>query len=302
MPYILTLVASGHPLSSGHIARAQEVLDRIGIRLSDTQSPAWLAPHHAADVPIDDFPRPDQLRQIRDLFMDDEIDVFATEASTRNKKLLLADMESTLIQNEMLDELAATLGMGPQVAKITARAMCGELDFATALNERLHLLKGVPENTLLALRARITLSPGAETLIRTLTAHHVICVLISGGFTCFTAPVAAQLGFHYHHGNTLDLEDAKIAGTVSGRLIDKQAKQDLLQDYALRLNIPLKLAAAVGDGANDLPMLQTAGLGVGYHPKPLLRESLDALILHGDLTALLYAMGYTIDQLWDHKK
>lgn len=294
MPFALTLVASPETpaLTGSHLARAQGLMDQIGLRLSDTWEPEWLSPHHAADIPIDDFPRPEQLRQIRDLLAVDKIDVFASEIATRRKKLLLADMDSTIITGETLDDLAAIAGVGEQVAAITERAMRGELDFVSALHERLQLIAGLPEQALMDVAAAQVFSPGALTLIKTLRHHHIVCVLVSGGFTFFTEAIAEHAGFHFHHGNVLDLADGTVTGALSGPIIDKEAKLKFLHDYALRLNIPLKMTAAIGDGANDLPMLQSAGLGVGYHPKALLRESLDALILYGDLTALLYAMGF----------
>ena len=288
--YALTLVASDQSLNPFHLARVEGLLDRQGIRFNAQAS--WLNPHVAVDLPLQDFPRPDQLAELYDLLAEDRIDALVTELSTRRKKLLLADMDATIIAGETLDDLAAAVGAGDAVAAITARAMAGELDFRAALSERLALLAGTPQKTLEAVRAAQRLNPGAQTLVRTMAAHDALCVLVSGGFTFFTAQAAAQAGFHHHHGNTLDIADGYLTGHVTEPVLGSDAKENWLREYATRLHIPLKLSIAVGDGANDLPMLQTAGLGVGYHSKPLLREKLPQHILYGDLTALLYAQGY----------
>lgn len=296
MSFTLTLVASPKTprLTPSHLAQVQGLFDQIGVRFSGR--PVWLNPHFACDLPLDDFPRPDQMAKIRAILEPHAIDVFINADETRQKTLFLADMDATILTGETLDELATVAGVGEQVSAITTRAMRGELDFRAALSERLQLIKGLPERVIQETLAAQTYSTGAKTLVATLCAHGVICVLVSGGFTVFTEHVARTLGFHYNHGNILNIRDGRVTGELSDPVVNKDTKLQLLHDYALRLNTPIKRTVAVGDGANDLPMLQAAGLGVGYHPKPLLQERLDNLILYGDLTALLYAMGFHSDE------
>lgn len=296
MPFTLTLVASSQTprLSPSHLALVQGLMDSNGIRFSG--KPYWLKPNYACDLPLDDFPRPDQMAKIRAILEPHAIDAFINATETRRKSLLLADMDATILQGETLDELAAAAGVGDQVAEITTRAMRGELDFRAALSERIQLIRGLPQDIINETLARQTYNTGAKTLVATLRAHNIVCVLVSGGFTPFTSKVAQELGFHYHHGNILAMHEGVVTGHLVDPILGKEAKLQFLHDYATRLNIPLKQTAAIGDGANDLPMLQAAGLGVGYHPKPLLQERLDNLILYGDLTALLYAMGFHSDE------
>jgi phosphoserine phosphatase len=256
-------------------------------------TPIPLHPTRAVDIPLAALPDVADLRTALDPH---QIDFFVTTAAGRLKKLLLADMDSTMITGETLDEIAGHWGVRDQVAGITARAMAGTMDYRAAMTERLALIKGLPQEILAQVLGDIRPSPGAKTLIATARKMGLTCVLISGGFTFFTAPVAEKLGFHHHHGNTLDLVDGKVSGTVHDPLIHHAAKLEILHDYCARLHLTPDDVAAIGDGANDLPMLSAAGLGLGYHPKPLLREHLNNLILHTDLTSLLYAMGVPHDQ------
>jgi phosphoserine phosphatase len=299
--FILTLVASPQTprLTPAHIAQVHGLIDDIGLRM--TGETTWLSPHHAVDINLFDAPRPDQMQKIMDLLAPNQIDVFATNKATRRSRMLFADMDSTMIAGETLDELAIRAGVGDQVADITKRAMAGELDFRAALDARMLLLKDLPQQAVQDTLDAQQFSAGAQTLISTLRADNCLCVLVSGGFTFFTGAIAERLGFHQHHGNVLDIKDGRLTGKIIDPVLGKQAKLDLLMDYATRLQVPLTLTAAIGDGANDLPMLQNAGLGIGYRPKPILRQNIMNHIVYGDLTAMLYAMGYTSADIAPHQ-
>ncbi len=291
MSFILTLVASGKPLSAGHLALAADNLATLSIGTAG--DPAWLDPHKAADIPLLQKPNHDQIHTLRILLEPDKIDVFVVPATNRRKKLLLADMDATIVVGETLDELAGQAGpeIQKRIAAITERAMRGELDFEAALRERVAMLTDLPVETLGKTRAGMAFSPGAKELVATMRKHGATCVLVSGGFDFFTGWIAEQAGFHHHHANRFDIENHKLTGKVIDPVLDKQAKLSFLRQYAQELKIDQKDTLAIGDGSNDLPMLQAAGLGIGYRPKPLLRDTLDNCILHGDLTAALYAQG-----------
>jgi len=225
-----------------------------------------------------------------------QIDMAVQPESNRRKRLLIADMDSTMIQQECIDELADEAGVGAHVAGITARAMNGELDFADALRERVTLLKGLPETVIAnVLRDRITLMPGGPALLATMRANGAHCALVSGGFTSFTSVIAARLGFHENHANTLLAEGGALTGQVADPILGKEAKLQALHQIAVRLGLTQADAIAVGDGANDLPMLQAAGTGVALHAKPRVQADCDIRVNHGDLTALLYLQGYNRD-------
>lgn len=232
------------------------------------------------------------LAHMRDSLKDDEIDVFMTPIENRRKKLLLADMDSTIVTGETLDDLAEHAGIKDQVAEITRRAMNGKLDFQAAITERVGLLKGLETGALNDTLKKIQISPGAQTLISTMRENGTYCVLVSGGFTFFTAAVSMQLQFHSHQGNELEIEDGKLTGNVKMPILDKTAKVAFLKEYMNRSNLKAEECITIGDGANDIPMLKMAGLGIGYKPKPAVAEEIDNLIIHGDLTAALYAQGY----------
>lgn len=280
----VTLISS--PL---HPALSPELPDAISARWSG--GPArWLAPGEAAE-----FDLPEQPKNFWDIWYDlqtCDIDMVAQPALNRRKKVLLADMDSTMIDQECIDELAAEAGVGPRVAEITARAMNGELDFEAALDARVSLLKGLSESVIAqVLATRITLAAGAQTLMATLRALGVHTVLVSGGFTRFTAPIAKQLGFDENHANTLLGEGGKLTGTVARPVLGRQAKVDRLTEVTTRLGLSTQDVIAVGDGANDLGMLGLAGTGVALHAKPSVAAECDVRINHGDLTALLYLQG-----------
>lgn len=225
------------------------------------------------------------------------LDMAVQPSDGRRKRLLLADMDSTMIQQECIDELADEAGVGAHVAGITARAMNGELDFEAALNERVALLKGLPEAAIArVLASRITLMPGGPALVATMKANGAYTVLVSGGFTAFTESVAAKLAFDENRANTLLAADGVLTGEVALPILGKAAKVQALQDIAARLNLTPAQAMAVGDGANDLGMLGLAGAGVALHAKPAVAAQCDLRVNHGDLTALLYLQGYAREE------
>jgi phosphoserine phosphatase len=225
------------------------------------------------------------------------IDVAVIRNDRRRKKLLVADMESTIIEQECLDELAEYVGLRARVSEITSRAMRGELDFETAVKERVALLKGLDASVLdKVFMERITVTRGAEQLVKTMSRHGAWCVLVSGGFTFFTERIAKRLGFHAHQANTLEIRDGRITGRVVEPILGRAAKLAALQRLAAERTILAEETLAVGDGANDLAMIKAAGLGVAYHAKPLVAAEASAVIQYGDLTALLYLQGYRREQ------
>ena len=219
---------------------------------------------------------------------------FALQAARgRKKALFIADMDSTIINVECLDELADFAGLKTQIAAITERAMRGELEFESALRERVAMLQGLPLDALLQTYIeRVRLNPGAERLVRTMAAHGTRCVLVSGGFKFFTSRVAAIAGFHADRANTLLDDGATLTGRVGEPILGKAAKLAALEEEAAGLNIPLSAALAIGDGANDLAMIKAAGLGVAYRAKPVVAAEADAGVNYCDLTAVLYFQGY----------
>ena len=215
----------------------------------------------------------------------------------RRKRLLIADMDATIIVGETLDELADHLGLKDKIAPITAKAMQGEIDFAEALTMRVKLLKGMPLTDIFKTMRGIIYSGGAKSLVKTMNRFGGKCVLISGGFDFFTSHVATTVGFYKNFGNTLGIHDDKLTGEVMPPIIDKYAKQKKLEEEAKLLQISLAQTMAVGDGANDIPMLQTAGVGVGYFGKPAVVVATPYQVRYSDLTALLYLQGYTKEEI-----
>lgn len=220
-------------------------------------------------------------------------DVFVQpDDENRKKRLLIADMDATIIVGETLDELADHLGIRDKIAPITARAMQGEIDFAEALRMRVLLLKGMPISDLFKTIEGITYSAGAKTLVKSMNRQGAKCVLVSGGFDFFTRHVAAVVGFYKNMGNSLGVANDRLTGDVMPPIVDRLVKKKALEEEAKHLGIPLAQTAAVGDGANDIPMLQTAGAGVGYFAKPAVVAATPYQIRHSDLTAILYMQGY----------
>ncbi len=231
--------------------------------------------------------------RLRAALTDAPIDAIAQRADGRRKKLLLADMDSTLIGQECVDELAARVGIGARVAAITERAMRGEIAFEPALRERVALLAGLPETVIAeVLESDITLNPGARTLVQTMRAGGAYTAIVSGGFTQFTGAVAARLGIHEHRANQLIVENGLLSGRVGEPILGRDAKLATLRDLRAQHGLAPDETLAIGDGANDLAMLGEAGLGVAYRAKPAVAAAAHARIDHGDLAALLYAQGY----------
>jgi phosphoserine phosphatase len=260
----------------------------------------WLAPHEAAHLVLP--PQADldaALADIKTRLAGYPVDINAVTPASDGRlrrRLLVADMESTIIQQECLDELADYAGLRERIAAITERAMRGELDFAAALQERVSLLAGLDARALQEIYdERVTVMPGAATLIATMRADGATCALVSGGFTFFTERIAARLGFDTQQANVLDLAGGKIAGTVTEPILGREAKRAALERLAHDKGLALSDTMAVGDGANDLAMIGAAGLGVAFRAKPLVAATAPASILHGDLTALLYLQGYRRD-------
>ena len=232
---------------------------------------------------------------------EDRYDIAVRPSENRRKMLLVSDMDSTMITVECIDELADYAGIKPEIAAITERAMAGELDFAAALKARVALLAGLDENVIAqCLNERVRPMPGAETLVRTMAGWGAHTVLVSGGFTSFTGPVAGMIGLAEVHANVLEVAGGRLTGELVGDVVDAAAKQAVLEDAVQAKGIGMDQALAVGDGANDLPMIRAAveggGLGVGYHPRPLLAAAANFSVRHGDLTALLFAQGVRRNQ------
>lgn len=226
-----------------------------------------------------------------------EVDIAVQPAANRRKQLLISDMDSTMITIECIDELADYAGIKPQIAAITERAMLGELDFEEALRGRVALLKGLDTAAIQqCLDERVKIMPGAEQLVRTMAQGGAATILVSGGFTRFAKPVAQAIGFESFHANVLGENGGHLTGELDGPIVDSKRKDELLQSAAQAVNLPLDLCIAVGDGANDIPMLQRAGLGIAYHAKPKAAQAADIAIKYNDLTALLYIQGISADQ------
>ncbi|UDF28972.1 UNVERIFIED_ORG: phosphoserine phosphatase SerB [Roseateles sp. XES5] len=288
MAFVATLVANpSNPVLTP--ALAEKAADQV-----KASGLYWLADSIACDIALRDG---SDLAAARDTILavlgDAPVDLAVQDAETRRKKLLIADMDSTMIGQECIDELAAEVGLKDKVATITARAMNGEIAFEPALRERVALLKGLPVSVVDEVIAkRITLTPGGKELIATMKARGYYTALVSGGFTVFTSRIAATLGFDENRANLLLDADGKLTGEVAEPILGKQAKVDALVEISERLGISPEEAMAVGDGANDLGMLHLSGAGVALHAKPAVAAEAKIRIDHGDLTALLYLQGY----------
>jgi phosphoserine phosphatase len=295
MEFFLTLVASDVPLSSGQLAITERYLDSEGVLI--TKQPEWLEDRKAADIGLSQAVTLNQMKALRQIHDEHRIDIFCTSDQNRRKNLFLADMDSTIVTSETLDELAAEAGIKDKISKITERAMRGELDFHAALKERAGLIKGLSTKALKRTLDTTKLSKGAKITLNSLRKQDVFCVLVSGGFTYFTDAIASQLGFNANHGNVLGIENEQLTGGVQEPILDKDSKLNFLKLYCEELSINVSQTIAIGDGANDLPMLEAAGLGIGYHPKPLLEDTLLNCIRHSDLTSVLYAQGYKSSEI-----
>jgi phosphoserine phosphatase len=266
--------------------------------LPDAEAATWLFEGVAADIT---FAATDSAAAIaarlREAAGDLPVDIVVQPVIGRRKKLFLADMDSTMIGQECVDELADFAGLKPRVAAITERAMRGEIEFEPALRERVALLKGLPAGIVdEVINKRITLTPGGRELVNTMRKHGAYTCLVSGGFTLFTSAIAAKIGFQEDRANQLIVDGGKLAGMVAEPVLGKHAKLAALTDLREQLELDNIDTLAVGDGANDLPMIEAAGLGVAYHAKPIVAAAAAARVDHGDLTALLYMQGYRRDE------
>ncbi len=256
----------------------------------------WLDPGYAVDIPFApgaELELKALCARLRLELGDAPVDLFVQPLAFRRKRLMLADMDSTMIGQECIDELADFVGRKPEVSAITERAMRGELEFEGALRARVALLKGLPADTVdRVIAERIRLTPGGVELVRTMRAHGAYAALVSGGFTLFTSRIAATIGFDENRANTLIVENGAFAGLVAEPILGREAKFEALVDLRAARHLVKDETMAVGDGANDLAMIREAGLGVAYHAKPAVAAAAAARVDHGDLSALLFAQGY----------
>lgn len=285
--FVATLIAAGK--LTDEVVR--EAIDRLVSSGHHVGAPHWIDEGDAVDIVFEG-----SLIIAREALADirhPSLDVVVQPQGDRVKKLIIADMDSTMITVECIDELADYAGLKPEIAAITERAMNGELDFRAALVERVGLLAGMPEATLVECRMeRVKLTRGARTLVQTMKAHGAWSVLVSGGFMPFAGPVGEAIGFDKVVANELEISGGKLTGRVIEPIVDSAAKLETLKAEAARSGLPLAETLAVGDGANDIPMITSAGLGIGYHPHPAAGEAAAAVVRHHDLTALLWAQGY----------
>lgn len=294
---ICTLIAADN-LESGNFSEAKDRLAEAGC-IPNTFD--WLAEGKAADIFFEGDLSDGRLALAG---IEDRFDIAIQHEGSRRKMLLVSDMDSTMITVECIDELADYAGIKPEIAAITERAMAGELDFAEALKARVALLAGLDEDVIAqCLRERVQPMPGADILVRTMTGWGAHTVLVSGGFTSFTGPVADRLGFHEVHANLLEIKDGRLTGALAADIVDASTKRIVLHAAAEARGVDLEAALAVGDGANDLPMIAAAvsggGLGVGFHPRPQLAQAANFSVRHNDLTALLFAQGVKPDKWAD---
>lgn len=295
MQYVLTVIGdpASRPLTA---AMAETVRAAIGRARCTAGNADWLAEGIACDFPFEgDEPTITQAL-VREALGRAPVDLAIQPPAGRRKGLLIADMESTIIAQEMLDVLAGVAGIGAEVEEITARAMAGELNFEAALRQRVGLLQGMSEETLEAAAKTMTLNPGAKTLVATMRAGGAYCALVSGGFNCFTEKIRQTCGFHEDRANRLEIENRRVSGRVIEPILGRAAKLTALKELAEGRGLDPRSACAVGDGANDLAMLGAAGLGVAYHGKPKVRAAAPFRIDNGDLTALLYLQGYRLSE------
>jgi phosphoserine phosphatase len=286
MRIALTLIAGARDSDLPSLAAA------VAQALAIPAEPLWLAPDEACDLVLEASSPAAVAEAAGAVIGDAAVDVVAQPERERRKRLLVADLESTMIENEMLDELALILGIGSRVAEITRRAMNGEIDFVAALEARVALLAGTESRVLHEAAARIRLTPGARTLVATMRDNGAATALVTGGFRIFADRVAAELGFERVTANRLEIVDGRITGKVLPPIITGETKRETLLALAAELDVPLAQTIAVGDGANDLAMLAAAGLGTAFHAKPRVAATARWRLDHADLTGLLYAQGY----------
>ena len=295
MQHVLTLVA-GAPSSgidNSMLAQARAALEEGGARVD---APTWLARGAAVDLPFAGIGRQVAEAAVRAALAPAPLDLLAQPVEGRRKRLLLADMDSTIIGIETLDELADFAGVKDKVAAITQRSMQGELDFVAALLERVAMLEGLPQEALESAWQRVVVAPGAATLVRTMRKEGAFTALISGGFHFFSRRVRELVGFDHDEANRLELRDGRLTGRVIPPVINRDGKLAALERLAGEHGIPLHATLAVGDGANDLKMIAAAGLGVAYRGKPAVAAAARARVDHNDFTALLFFQGYHAEE------
>jgi phosphoserine phosphatase len=286
MRFVLTLIGAGPDQRLPSLASA--VCEELKI----ATEPVWLATAEACDVFLDtDEPEAIE-RVVRAIIGATPVDLLLQPVTGRRKRLLVADLESTIIENEMLDELGSILGIGSRIAEITRRAMNGEIDFAEALAARVGLLAGTETRVLAGAATRIRLTPGAKSLVATMRANGATTALVTGGFTTFADHIGAKLGFDRVVANRLEIAEGRLTGRVSPPIVTGNTKRQTLLALARELDLPPAATLAIGDGANDLAMLNAAGLGVAFHAKPAVAAVARARLDYADLTGLLYAQGY----------
>jgi phosphoserine phosphatase len=283
MSYVTTIVARRDAISL-----SPAILNHIRNAIRGG-APIILSPGEAADIPVSTPPDPATLH---DVIEGRPIDAITVKTRGRRKALLIADMDSTMIQGETLDELAAFAGLGEQIAAITRRAMNGELDFKAALRERVAMLKGLSLDALEKTWEGVRFTPGGRELVLTMRARGATTALVSGGFTFFTSRVATALGFETHRSNVLLDDGTALTGSVQEPILDRDTKLAALQELSAARGLKMQATLAVGDGANDLDMVRAAGLGVAFHAKPIVAAEAQARVDHADLRALLFAQGY----------
>jgi phosphoserine phosphatase len=287
--YVLTLVGNTEsaPLEPVHI-------ERVFRGLATSGEADWLAEREACDLFIGSARSAvDIADQARDALSGTAIDAVCTSIEGRRKKLLVSDMDSTVINQECIDELGDAIGVGSQIRDITAAVVNGDISFSDALRKRLALMKGMERGLLESVyEERISLQSGAQTFVQTMRRHGAFCILVSGGFSFFTRRIAKRIGFHDHQGNRLAFEDGKLTGKVLEPILGRSAKLNTLMRLCAENGLEPSNVLAVGDGANDIKMIEAAGLGVAFHGSESLRKRASACIDHGDLTALLYIQGF----------
>ena len=291
MTYILTLVSGNKNLSDTHIEETISVLKDTNT--DQNKDPEWLENDKALDLFIAQNLVRSQLHKLRKQLAQYSIDVFQVPAENRKKKLMIADMDSTILTSETLDELAQACGLKDEIAKITARAMAGELDFHDAIRTRVQMLKGLTPDDIQSVIADLMFSKGAETVLKTLKHNDVKTILVSGGFVEFAQWAANHIGFDHFHANRFEYEDnGHLSGDVREPIVDAQTKADLLVHYKRMYQFEDHDIMAVGDGSNDVLMLKAAGLGLGYKAKKPVHNAVDNVIHFTDLTSILYVQGY----------
>lgn len=287
---IATLIAADQ-LEKGELSSAADKLATAGCQIEDLGT---IRDERVADIRFSGNPA-DARAALKN--QEQPIDIIVQPGEHREKKLLISDMDSTMITVECIDELASYAGMKDQIAEITERAMQGELDFEQALRGRVKLLKNLEITAIQrCLDEKVKIMPGARTLVRTMAYRGAQTILVSGGFTRFADPVGNEIGFDRMEANILEEADGVMTGGLTGSIVDAARKAEILKQAGDEFGLSMRDCIAVGDGANDIPMIRKAGLGIAYHAKPKAAEAADAAIRHNDLTALLYAQGITSDQ------